>query len=167
MKLVHISFCDLWRAFPQEHLPCKNAQGQAAYGNQCAVRLGLAFQRAGVSLATYAYKRCGVSGHTHEVHPLAAEQLARWLKDLRPSLGKAKILKKPLDKNELRWLRSRSGILLLRNFWQRPGERVAAGDHIDLWMRGEFADGYADWVESAPEVWFWDMGEWLCFPKRK
>ena len=146
-----IRFADLWLSHPAVQAieaPCMAADGTPNFENQCAIKLGLALQRAGADLSAYPRTRCCWFGHA-EKHVLRAEELANWLKN-RPQLF-GDVEKRKLTSVDA--YVGRQGIVLCRNFWG-PGMQ---GDHIDLWDGGQFADGDEDYFERSQEVWFWQV----------
>jgi hypothetical protein len=52
--------------------------GQPAYDNQCAIRLGMALERSGVSFTSFKGPRCQFGPHGNGM-VLRASELARWL----------------------------------------------------------------------------------------
>ena len=146
-----ITFTDLWAAHPANRgieSPCLSASGVPNFENQCAIKLGLTLQRAGVSFAAYPKAKCCWFGHT-EKHVLRAEELANWLKN-RPALfGAVQRFQHTTDAAFL----GKSGIVMCKNFW---GSGLQ-GDHIDLWDGAQFADGSNDYFRRSQEIWFWQV----------
>lgn len=136
-KLASLPFNVLWKNYPDDP-PCINPNGDVPNGwsNQCAVRIGTALERSGVSFSSLpAGGRCptgpqggGMVGN--------AERLAGWLKTKQrfANCGTCEILSPPTWETAVS---SRTGIIFFRNYWRRNGERSGngTGDHIDLWNR--------------------------------
>jgi len=143
------TFAQLWAAHPANQgveTPCADAEGTPHFENQCAIKMGLTLQRAGVDLSTYPKTKCCWFGHA-EKHVLRAEELAAWLKN-RPALfGKVQRTKH----TTVAAFRGRQGLVMCRNFWGKGMQ----GDHLDLWNGERFADGDDDYFERSQEVWFW------------
>lgn len=75
---VIVRFEELWKHYPSND-PCLNPRTrEKAYDNQCAIRVGLALERCGVSFKTFKGPRCefGPSGNGMV---LRAQELANWL----------------------------------------------------------------------------------------
>jgi Type VI secretion system (T6SS), amidase effector protein 4 len=144
-----ISFANLWKAHPAQRgveSPCASAAGVPHFENQCAIKMGLALQHAGVDMAAYPKTKCCWFGHT-EKHVLRAEELAMWLKN-RPELFGNVVRTKHTT---VEAFRGKKGIVMCRNFWGTGMQ----GDHIDLWNGQQFSDGEEDYFERSQEVWFW------------
>ncbi len=127
---LQIRFSDLWKAYPQDP-PCVDpATGMPAYENQCAIRVGLALERCGVSFRSFDGPRCQF-GEAGNGMVLRAQELANWLtKRPFPACPKASIL---AGKGFERAVAAKTGIIFFKDYWLRDGERVPTGDHIDLW----------------------------------
>lgn len=140
-----MDFDALWRAYPPESAPCQS-NGDPNFENQCAIRLGVALQDAGFSLAAFRGARCW---HGHGArHTLRAEELAGWLKSKPDDYGPAAIHRN-VDAHSFL---GRRGIIFCRNFWG-PGNQ---GDHIDLWKLSIMRTGDSSYISRSQEVWFWD-----------
>lgn len=86
IEVEAVKFANLWVGYPSSD-PCdaKNKDGKLLFGNQCAIRLSFAMEKAGVTFKSYPAKRkCWV--HPEADHRLAAKELADWL-ELRPFVG--------------------------------------------------------------------------------
>lgn len=146
-----VTFNDLWQAHPANNgipSPCTNATGAPNFENQCAIKLGLSLQRAGVDMSSYQKAKCCWFGHA-EKHVLRAEELAAWLKSRPELFGPVERLKLTSAQAFL----GRQGIVLFKNFWG-PGLQ---GDHIDVWNGAELSDGEPNYFERSQEVWFWEV----------
>lgn len=143
------TFAQLWAAHPAHHgieSPCCNPAGEPHFENQCAIKMGLTLQHAGVDLSTYPKAKCCWFDHA-EKHVLRAEELAAWLKNRPEMFGKMQRLKH----TSVTAFSGKSGIVMCRNFWGKGMQ----GDHLDLWDGSQFADGETDYFERSQEVWFW------------
>ena len=67
-----ITFNELWNNFPSGYLCDKDA-----FSDQCDIRVAVALQNCGASLATYKGVCCWF--HKEVKHALRAEELANWL----------------------------------------------------------------------------------------
>ena len=134
---------------PSEPSPCKDAKGSPGFENQCAIRLGLALQGAGVNTDSVRGARCW-HGHGKE-HILRVLDLIPWIDANTGSIGckKKTVSKKVTYMN----YSGKKGIVYFQNFWGRNNQ----GDHIDLWDGQKVAKGDADYFERSQEVWFWEM----------
>lgn len=153
------SFNKLWENYPSEQQPCKQKDGRVIHANQCAIRVGVALQGAGVNLKTFPSRRkCWEPGHTG--HTLAAQELANWLGG---QLGGPKKYTtrthgdKPGEKAKAD-IQNKTGIIFFKDYWQRDGEtsESRSGDHIDLWNRGTTKTSN-DSGNMSKEVWFWEL----------
>jgi hypothetical protein len=124
------AFSTLWRNHP-------NVKGdgplldKTVYENQCAINLGAALMRSGVTLKSYS----GAWSWNKEgnKYPIRAEELARWL------ASPAAQLPKPLaidGKNFPKHLTGKTGIIFFRDYWGTGRQ----GDHIDLWNGSRLTD---------------------------
>lgn len=158
------SFKTLWDSYPAnprdldgvEKYPCRypDDPGRYAFDNQCAIRVGLALDRAGMDFRQYRGAKCWFKGHNG--HILRAQELANWLNG---QLGGAKKYIKQTHGDKpglkaLQELQGSTGIIIFRDFWG-PG---SSGDHIDLWNndRAKTVRNNA-YFEPSKEVWFWHL----------
>lgn len=164
-----IKFKDLWASHPlnlSERYPCR-INGFPTYRNQCAIRMGVALKGAGVSYSQMPKGLAMCRAHPREeMHYLRAEELGKALNRAGlPGIGKVEILKNP--KTYYHDLFGRTGIMLIRNYWLRPGEKNPSGDHIDVWNGSRSASawlinwffwaGYYGGYDNASEIWFWEV----------
>lgn len=180
-----VKFKKIWDAYPRG-TPCLDKNGQPPQGweNQCAVRVAIALESAGVSLKTLGPgARCpGVSKATAMIG--SAQRLADWLKSHPfPGCGKAVIVT-PGGEWESR-ISGMTGIVFFKDYWRRRGENkgTGSGDHIDLWNEDEltpsiqsfmrfslgisrmpnlnpFSDDQGNWysdLSKSNQVWFWQV----------
>lgn len=131
VKLKRITFAELWNAYPNEAAPCKNPKtGDAAFSDECAIRVGTCLATAGITNKSFTGARCWYEGHPRS-HMLRAEEVANWLL-LRPFAG----CPKPTDITGKNWqaaAKGRTGIVFFKDYWRRDSEKQPTGDHIDLW----------------------------------
>ncbi|WP_420129483.1 type VI secretion system amidase effector protein Tae4 [Longimicrobium sp.] len=152
-----ITFDSLWAShpnLPNVTYPCTDKDGKIVPGleNQCAMRMGICLQKAGMDLSSYPGKRCSdYPALKHKpAHILVAQQLADWLKI---KLGKSRFtrFKKPDPYAQLKKAtKGKKGIVFFMNFYG------AGGDHIDLWNGGKAISDFQNYVDST-EIWFWEI----------
>jgi hypothetical protein len=178
-----ITFDAVWDNHPDiadlEHNPCQDKDGLPAYGNECAIRMGIALKRAGVTVpkkpkAHPRLAHCWVSGHKDEQHVLRAETLAKWIVKQRKLFGTVQ-KKRGLDwdsKSGVDWefFKDRKGIVFFKDFWARTrpngteeSAKQMSGDHIDVWNgseQGGAAEGNSnDYFHRSKQIWFWELPE--------
>jgi Type VI secretion system (T6SS), amidase effector protein 4 len=115
------SFSTLWDNYPSED-PCRDPKTggvPSGYSNQCAIRLGTALEKSGVSFASYVGGRCP-HGPKKGGMIASAQGLANWLKG-KPFSGCPKY-EKHTGTSIFENIDKRTGIVFLANYWQRPGE---------------------------------------------
>lgn len=125
-----ISFDELWRNYPTND-PCLNpANGKKAYDNQCAIRLGAALEKSGVSFKSFRGPRCEFGARGNGM-VLRAQELADWLntKPFAHCPASIQVEGKSFHKK----IAARKGIVFFKDYWMRDGEKSPTGDHIDLW----------------------------------
>lgn len=152
------TFQKLWDAHPTGELPC-STDGKSNFENQCAIRMGVAFTNAGISMKGWGLRHCWHHAAT-DGHTLAAEEMAQALakRAIVPGMGKIEKLQR---KDWKAAIRGRRGIFFCKDFYGAP--RV--GDHIDLWNRWRLTAAYS--VVSVytsfgsnyneGQVWFWEL----------
>ena len=136
---------------PPESHPCHDSKGNvhAALENQCAIRLGLALQGAGVKTESVPGARCW-NGHSRK-HILRVLDLVPWIEKNATTIGcKKKTVHKGVTYSDFA---GKKGIAYFQNFYGRNNQ----GDHIDLWNGHQIAKGALDYFERSEEVWFWEM----------
>jgi len=137
--------------------------GDPIYENQCAIKMSIALQGAGVSLDTYPKNRSEVR-YVRQLQKkirgaLAAEELAIWLSraigNPEPAYKNGEALKK---------IKGRTGVVFFKDYWQRTPNGALDGDHIDLWdgkttpgQSSTYYEGYVTAFDKAAEVWFWEI----------
>ena len=150
------TFQQLWKSHPStakvpEHHPCRDAKGKVhpALENQCAIRLGLAFEGAGIDIAKIPGRRCW--NRHGKRHILNTSALVKWIDRSTGLIGcKPKVVGKNVT---FRDFLNKRGICYFMNFYGRNNQ----GDHIDLWQIVWMGHGSLDYFERSEEVWFWEM----------
>lgn len=168
---MSVTFQTIWMNYPQ-HSPCMDKKGAAPAGfeNQCAIKVGYALERSGVSFASFKGKRCPDAPRTSGMVAIAQE-LADWLGP--KSFPGCPMAEKYAGKEGFEKIKGRTGIIFLANYWQRSGETGSrrSGDHIDLWSGSRMTswssvirihlgiswDGIWSDYEKATEVRFWHI----------
>jgi hypothetical protein len=131
-----IAFKTIWDNYP-DGSPCADIRGKvpAGFDNQCAVRVGLALEKSGVSFKSFKGGRCPL-GPKDGGMVAGAQALANWLAPSRvsgmgaPERYKGADVQIAFDK-----IADRTGIIFIANYWKRATDTGSArtGDHIDLW----------------------------------
>jgi hypothetical protein len=167
-----VSFRTIWDNYPTSD-PCidtKTGKPPPGYDNQCAIRVGYALEKSGVSFASFGGARCPVSSRTSGLAS-SAQALANWLKT-RPFAG-CPIVDTFEGQTVFSKIADRTGIIFLADYWQRAGEtgKQRSGDHIDLW-NGSRMTSVSSWLRvhwgvswdglwsdfrGAPRVLFWHI----------
>ena len=148
------SFQQLWTNHPANWAapdiePCKNRHGASAYENQCAIRMGLALQGAGVNTNSVSGARCW-HGHGRK-HILRVRNLIPWIETNARTIGcQRKVEHSNVTHADFS---GKKGIVYFENFWGTNNQ----GDHIDLWNGTKVAHGDLDYFQRSEEVWFWEM----------
>jgi hypothetical protein len=161
VQLKAVSFQELW-----ENYPSGDPYDNPAYTNQCAIRLSVAFHRAGIDMKSFSSKlvkpRLGQASIGRiildgKVTSTRANELGEWLK-LQPIAG----LGRAEDITGSDWLskvKNRTGVIMFDGYWTRDGESEtnASGGHIDLW-NGEKLTGFGtgmrvSWNIVIPGIW--------------
>ncbi|GAB3536041.1 MULTISPECIES: type VI secretion system amidase effector protein Tae4 [Photobacterium] len=151
----------IWEAHPSvenffDDFPCTNESGEKAFENQCAIRLGVALEGAGISTKGFRGVRCW---HGHKPgHILRAEELANWLKG--PSSPFKQVIEFEASEG-FSMIKGKKGIIFFKDYYGPNNQ----GDHIDLW-NGSRLTRYSSWIEfamrggrhySKSTVWFWPV----------
>ena len=130
-KPPELTFDKLWQGYPSSK-PYVDKSGDPPKGfeNQCAIKVSVALQAAGVDMKSFRGAAVSVDDKRLAIR---AEELAAWLKT-QHLIG---LPLKPENVTGKEWqdkIKGRKGIVFFANYWARPGEaRNASGDHIDLW----------------------------------
>jgi hypothetical protein len=150
-------FDKLWEAFPSGK-PC-STNGKANFENQCAIRMGVCLEGAGINTQGWPLRRCW-QHKGKERHILAAEELAKTLSLVStPGIGK---VEKYSGEEGFAKIKGRRGIVFFKNYY---GQGLQ-GDHIDLWkgwrttdLGGSitviFIQGGGNYKKG--EIWFWPV----------
>ncbi len=134
-----VTFAEFWKHYPSSD-PCVNPQtGVKAYDDQCAIRLGMALERSGVSFKTFQGPRCEFGPRGNGM-VLRAEMLMQWLLT-RPFAGCPAAISYP-GKDFQQRLQGHTGIVFFKDYWRRAGEKYPTGDHIDLWNRDRLTPSF-------------------------
>ncbi|WP_261154046.1 type VI secretion system amidase effector protein Tae4 [Serratia ficaria] len=167
-----ITFSSLWENHPEvngDANPCLKPNGDKAFDDQCAIRVGTALARCGYDVT----KLSGVNfcwlHPKSEGHILRAEELAHALART-PVPGLGRMVKVTPDKFD-QVLKGQTGIIFFKDYWRRGNEsfRNRSGDHIDLWNGSRLTsklsyvriqwgvswDGTISSFFKSKEVWFW------------
>lgn len=124
-----ITFNELWNNFPSGY-PCD----KKVFSDQCAIRVAVALQNCGASLATYKGACCWF--HKEVKHALRAEELAHWLN--KRYLAGWPVATDITGSDWTEKAAAKQGIIFFKDYWLRSGEKVPSGDHIDLWNGSRF-----------------------------
>lgn len=161
-----VKFNTLWQQHPTvrgNQTPCVTREGAPAYKDQCAIRMGVCFEQAGLSLSSYKGTRCDL----HRKHTLRVEEFCKWLSS-SPYRGWPKV-ESMRGPDFQRKLRGRTGIVVFLNYYG-AGNR---GDHIDLWNGSRLSA----WItgirlslglhryDQAERVLFWAIEWWVGFAR--
>lgn len=129
-----IKFKVFWDNYPSESNPCVGDDGNPPEGwsNQCAIRVGIALEKSGVSFDSFSGARCP-AGPPRGGMVARAEELGKWLN--QKPFANCPDHEMFGGKDWQSRVSGRTGIILFHNYWRRKGERTGngSGDHIDLW----------------------------------
>lgn len=172
-------FKDLWRGHPLNQSvtqPCiaggeyKNLEGRTvhrfypSYDNQCAIRMGIAMRRAGIS-PLGGVTVCGAHPAT-DMHYINAQQLASAISGANiPGFGPKEVYPGP---EYYKSLFGHTGVMFIKDYWKRGSDgSTPTGDHIDVWngyrssakwlMEWFSWAGYYSNYAGASEIWFWKV----------
>jgi hypothetical protein len=160
----NLGFRRIWNNHPTaatgETFPCRDADGNPNFGNQCAILMGTCLLKSDL-LHGYDKSMCWYRGHVG--HTLRAREVSDWMRRHPERFGPVEI------RSHVTWgaFKGRTGFICFHNFWGEGNQ----GDHIDLWdgtgvIRREndpslegpgLADGALDYFERSEEVWFWPI----------
>ena len=131
--MSNVTFETIWRNYPDES-PCvdnKTGKPPAGYSNQCAMRVGYALEKSGVSFASFLGKRCPCAPKDGGM-VAGAQELANWLGPNR--FAGCPQAESYTGRDVFDNINGRTGIIFLANYWQRDDEKgsTRTGDHIDL-----------------------------------
>jgi hypothetical protein len=141
-----VSFQSLWDNHPYPEYPCD----QATFPNQCAIRMGVAIEKAGMDTGSfdtmYPNRRCYPSFGHNPKHILAAQELANWLATQTAVVG-TPTKRKNVTSDDYK---DKKGIVFIMDGW-------GATDHIDLWDGSDMKGGSPSYFALGKEVWFWEL----------
>lgn len=136
------------------------------YENQCAINMGAAWLRSGMTLSGY----MGVLSWEKDKpkYPIRAQELANWFTTPHSHLPFK--LQKFRGKEVFEKIGGKTGIIFFQNYWGAGNQ----GDHIDLWNGSRLTDwrtwarihirigeyglhnlGAGSDFQKAASVWFW------------
>jgi len=148
---MNLDFTKLWNAHPTNKgikNPC-TTNGVVNFGNQCAIRMGVCLNNAGISTASFRGAKC-YPGHGHNSsHILRAEELAKWMVNNPAFFGN---VDKKIGTSSADYT-GKKGIVFFLNFWGRGNQ----GDHIDLWNGSKMCYGDPSYFGRSKAVWFWEI----------
>lgn len=151
-------FAMLLQHYPKGQYPCD----EKLFENQCAIRMGVALEKAYVSTADFTVRRCSKAFPKLKLHApghiLAAQELANALAQnparLSPGMNTLKLLGS-INSN-LSQLGGKSGVIFIQNGW-------GPTDHIDLWNGTGLIGGGVDtsgnqtFLSKGVQIWFWRL----------
>ena len=181
-----VAFKTLWRNHPvnrSEQTPCivprdmvvfgdPKKRGVPTFGNQCAIRMGVALRNAGVTPAQMGnIATCSVHDRDAMHFIRAAEVAAALARANIEGLGKVERYSGKDAAQFYSKLFGRTGIIYIKDYWYRnPDERAKSnptGDHVDVWngfrpttkwlMEWFSWLGYYSNYVGAKEIWFWEV----------
>ncbi len=179
-----VQFVDLWRGHPinesvstpciaphsltnmvGEHIP----MGFPVFHNQCAIRMGVALRRAGVTPSQLSgCVSCGVHP-AQDMHFIRANQLADRIASANlPGVGPIERITGSEPADYYKKLFGRTGIIFIKDYWKRSTDSGRpTGDHIDVWNGYRSSAkwllewfswlGYYSNYADAGEIWFWEV----------
>ena len=106
------TFCRLWENHPTGKFPC-STDGKKNFDNQCAIRMGECFEKAGINTKHWPVRRCW-QHKSSGGHILAAEELANALTHVIVP-GMKKVEKYP-GKDGFEKIKNRRGVIFFNNF---------------------------------------------------
>ena len=180
-----VTFRDLWYGHPineSVQAPCiaprdltnlegtSVARGFPVFANQCAIRMGVALKRAGVTAGQLSgCAHCAVHPRD-EMHFINATQLANAINRANlPGVGPREVISGTDAAKFYPKIFGRTGIIFIQDYWRRSSDPVGrpTGDHIDVWngyrssakwlMEWFSWLGYYSNYAQAKEVWFWEV----------
>ena len=141
--MANIKFQTMWDNYANGH-PCQDSKGQvpSGYDNQCAMRLGYALEKSGVSFSSFHGGRCPCANKKGGM-VASAQALADWLGP--HSFSGCPKPETYTGKTAFDKIEDRTGILFLSNYWQRSTDKgsTRTGDHIDLWNGSRLTSGWS------------------------
>ncbi|HTF98659.1 MAG TPA: type VI secretion system amidase effector protein Tae4 [Cellvibrio sp.] len=122
-------FKTLWDKHPtntDDDYPCKT-KGKNNFHNQCAIRMGVCFERAGLKTSKLMIRKCW-QHKAEDGHTLAAEEFANALQKVAISPKIQKPIKFKGSEGFSK-IAGKKGIIFFKDYYGQNGQ----GDHIDLW----------------------------------
>ncbi len=179
-----VKFVDLWRGHPINEsvsTPCiaphalTNMEGDhvpmgfPVFHNQCAIRMGVALRRAGVTPGQLGgCTSCGVHPAS-DMHYVRATELAERIASANiPGVAPIEKFVGPEVAHYYSKLFGRTGIIFFKDYWNRSSDSGRpTGDHIDVWNGYRSSAkwllewfswlGYYSNYANASEIWFWEV----------
>lgn len=146
-----VAFNTLWNEHPIQKgvvNPCSSTTGNSNFANQCAIRMGVCLNDAGIDMSACNKVRCWFHNRS-EHHILRAQELADWIRANDSEFGNVEVKSNVADSD----YSGRTGIAFFKNFWGAGNQ----GDHIDLWDGSQMCHGQSGYFADSAEVWFWDI----------
>lgn len=148
----------LWQSYPDTKSPC-STNGSPNFTNQCAIRMGVCFEAAGVKTGKFNVARCWY--HPREAgHILRAEELAKVLSS--GAISGVGRVEKYKGTEGFQKIQGRTGIVFFENYWGTGLQ----GDHMDLWYRDKITKFWDTLIEvrlfrggkyTKGNIWFWPV----------
>lgn len=156
-----MSFFHILRSNYPSDDPCdaRNEKGKILFKNQCAIRLGYAMKKSGISLTSFASgRKCWI--HKGDDHILSAKELADWIdRGMVPQFNKSQDVTGDTWRNKVL---GKKGIVCFEDYYAASGG--SGGDHIDLWD-GSSLTGLGSWLRARFSIVV--PGYWSDFRKSK
>lgn len=149
-------FKKLWENHPgYQETPCDSD----LFRNQCAIRMSVALEGAGVDTSGFDVRRCSEDFpalRDHQPgHILAAQELANALVRYSRQWAPSSQVRKFSGSMKDNWdhFKAHRGIIFIRNGW-------GSTDHIDLWNahKNRMPGANRPYLTRGEQVWFW----WLA-----
>src|SRR5262245_52910975 len=132
----------LWDNHPYPNSPCDTAH----FPNQCAIRMGVALEGAGVNLSSFPGAKCYRNFNHTPRHVLRAQELANWLASQTGLVGTVKKFKNVTSADFI----GKKGIVFIMDGW-------GSTDHIDVWNGIDLRGGTPGYFARGQQVWFWEL----------
>lgn len=143
-------FSKLWSLLPENtEYPCDKSK----YGNQCAIRMSVALQSAGIDMTSCSAVKCDyhLTTHTKVKHYLRAQELATWF-EKKSVFGKTyKYSRQEINKRGYKDIfDNRQGVIFIQDGW-------GPTDHVDLWNGNLIKNGSLNYFNKGVAIWFWEI----------
>ncbi|ODQ07452.1 MULTISPECIES: T6SS effector amidase Tae4 family protein [Enterobacterales] len=143
VPLTVLQFEQLWDAYPSttvEHQDPKTKDD--VFLNHSAIHVSEALYQCGILMRSFRGTRCWHCPTPDDktkkgIHAIRAQELSHYLQN-QPFAGYPKTIELTGSSYES-VISSKTGIIFFQDYWLRAGEKIATGDHIDLWNKGELA----------------------------